>query len=355
MTGASVHVAYCRTGFEGECAQELRAAAGASRLDIDISPAPGSAVVVANAERWTARELQRAVLARPLVFARSVFTGSGPHVLPARDRISPLLALMSAANAPFAAIWLEYPDTNEGKSVSGLCRRLEPLLLEAARNARLYQPDDKRGLRFHVLFTATDQCYVGSSSPETGSPWPMGIARISMPHGAPSRSTLKLAEAFLTFLDADERERLLRPGLRAVDLGAAPGGWTWQFAERGIRVTAVDNAALKGSVAVDPLVEHVRDDGLFYRARRRVDWMVCDIVEKPARIAALVASWLADGACRRSIFNLKLPMKKRYDEVQRCAEFISETLEKRGVRCSLRLKQLYHDREEVTGYCARID
>ena len=48
-------------------------------------------------------------------------------------------------------------------------------------------------------------------------------------------------------------------------------------------------------------------------------------------------------------------MKKRYDEVQRCAHFIGETLDKRGVRCSLRLKQLYHDREEVTGYCARLD
>src|SRR6185436_8651688 len=94
-----------------------------------------------------------------------------------------------------------------------------------------------------------------------GSPWPMGIPRIRMPRGAPSRSTLKLAEALITFL-GDREPESLRAGMRAVDLGAAPGGWTWQLAHRGLRVIAVDNGALKGSVEEDPLVTHVRADGL---------------------------------------------------------------------------------------------
>ena len=143
--------------------------------------------------------------------------------------------------------------------------------------------------------------------------------------------------------------------MRAVDLGAAPGGWTWQLSQRGLRVVAVDNGPLKGSVTSDPLVEHVRADGLTYRPRRAVDWMVCDMVLQPSRIAALVASWIGDGACRRSIFNLKLPMKKRYAEVQRCATIIGDVLRERRVRHVLRLRQLYHDREEITGYCARVD
>ena len=115
----------------------------------------------------------------------------------------------------------------------------------------------------------------------------------------------------------------------------------------------MDNGPLKGEIARDPLVEHLRVDGFNYRPRRPVDWMVCDIVEQPSRVAALVAAWIADGACRRCIFNLKLPMKKRYDEVQRCAALIRDTLDLRRLRYTLRLKQLYHDREEVTGYCAR--
>ena len=39
------------------------------------------------------------------------------------------------------------------------------------------------------------------------------------------------------------------------------------------------------------------------------------MVEKPAKVAALMAQWLVNGWCRETIFNLKLPMKKRYEEV----------------------------------------
>ena len=160
---------------------------------------------------------------------------------------------------------------------------------------------------------------------------------------------MKLAEAFVTFLGERELE-MLHAGMRAVDLGAAPGGWTWQLAHRGLRVTAVDNGPLKGEVADDPLVTHLRADGLTYLPRRPVDWLVCDIAEQPSRIATLVARWIGEGHARRSIFNLKLPMKKRYDEALRCRQIIESALRQSRVRYSLVLRQLYHDREEVTGF-----
>jgi 23S rRNA (cytidine2498-2'-O)-methyltransferase len=176
--------------------------------------------------------------------------------------------------------------------------------------------------------------------------WPNGIARLRMPPGAPSRSTLKLAEAFAVFLGA-RQSTLLRPGLRAVDLGAAPGGWTWQLVQRGVSVVAVDNGPLKGAMREDRLVTHVRDDAFRFRPRRPVDWLTCDVVDKPMRIAELVARWIADGAARRAIFNLKLPMKKRYDEVRLCMQRIDDIVR---VPHTLVVRQLYHDREEVTGF-----
>jgi len=66
-----------------------------------------------------------------------------------------------------------------------------------------------------------------------------------------------------------------------------------------------------------------------------------------------VANWIAEGAARRAIFNLKLPMKKRYDEVLRCRAAIESQMERARVGYTLALRQLYHDREEVTGYLAR--
>ena len=47
-------------------------------------------------------------------------------------------------------------------------------------------------------------------------------------------------------------------------------------------------------------------------------------------------------------------MKKRYDEVLRCEAIIRETLaDSRARRTMLALRQLYHDREEVTGWLER--
>jgi 23S rRNA (cytidine2498-2'-O)-methyltransferase len=112
---------------------------------------------------------------------------------------------------------------------------------------------------------------------------------------------------------------------------------------------------MKGSVADDPLVTHLREDGLTWRPKRRVDWLVCDIVLQPIRIAELVARWIAEGAARHAIFNLKLPMKKRYDEVKRCEQRILEVTDRAGTKAELQIRQLYHDREEVTGSLARRD
>jgi 23S rRNA (cytidine2498-2'-O)-methyltransferase len=180
-----------------------------------------------------------------------------------------------------------------------------------------------------------------------------GHSAVADAGSAPSRSTLKLGEAIVTFL-GDREAVLLRPGMRAVDLGAAPGGWTWQLAHRGLRVTAIDNGALKGSMRDDPLVTHLRSDGLTYVPKRPVDWMTCDIAEQPARIAALVARWIGEGYTRHAIFNLKLPMRRRYEAVDSCAAIIAAALERSRARHSFALRQLYHDREEVTGCVMRV-
>jgi 23S rRNA (cytidine2498-2'-O)-methyltransferase len=266
--------------------------------------------------------------------------------------VTPLLTAIATLQPPFSCAWFEYPDTNEGKALSQLARALAPRIEAALAERRALA--EQAHARLHVFLTDGATAYVGTSAAATGARHPMGIVRLHLPRQAPSRSVLKLAEALAVFLG--ERElALVRAGLRAVDLGAAPGGWTWLLAQRGLRVTAVDNGALKGPLADEALVTHLREDGLAYRPRRPVDWLVCDIVEQPARIAALVAGWIADGDARRAIFNLKLPMKKRYDEVQRCIAIVGERLTRAGVGFELAVRQLYHDREEVTAYLARSD
>ena len=118
--------------------------------------------------------------------------------------------------------------------------------------------------------------------------------------------------------------------------------------QRGLKVTAVDNGPLKGAAADHPAIRHLREDGFRYRPRRPVDWLVCDMVEKPQRVAELAAGWVAMGLAPRAIFNLKLPMKKRVAALAEALGIIRSVLDAKGIKYRIAIKQLYHDREEVT-------
>ena len=351
MTASRI-LTYCRAGFEKECAQEIAAAASAAAVEgfVKARPASGFAVFQPHDETAGAKFAARLAFAG-LVFPRQLVRALDLVVLPAEDRVTSIVAAARGLGiARFAALWLEMPDTNEGKALAALTRTLAPHLERALRAAGVAIDDASAAERLHVFFVGGLACYVGVSRRGNGSPWPMGIPRLRMPSSAPSRSTLKLAEALLVFLGEDEARRWLAPGMRAVDLGASPGGWTWQLVRRGLMVTAVDNGPMDAALLETGQVRHRREDGFHFRPAEAVDWMVCDMVESPSRIARLAAQWIAQGWCRQSIFNLKLPMKKRREEVERCRAIIDAELAGRGY--ALDMKQLYHDREEVTAYLA---
>lgn len=340
---------YCRPGFEGECAAEIQAQATAAEVVGYAKTQPNSGYVLYipyNAED-TQRLVRRPFIDR--VFARQCLISS--HLLSdldPSDRLTPILAALATFPAQFSAVWLETPDTNEAKELSVLCRKFAVPVQQALKKAGRLREDQPQLPRLHLLFTSSTSVFLALSWPNNSAAWPMGIPRLKFPSQAPSRSTLKLEEAFLHFLTEKEREQRLRPGLQAVDLGAAPGGWTWQLVRRHIYVMAIDNGPMDNALLDSGLVKHKREDGFRYRPPKPVDWLVCDMVEQPVRIAELCARWLAQGWAREAIFNLKLPMKKRYQELERCRDLIEQVLEGRAYQ--LRMKQLYHDREEVTAH-----
>jgi 23S rRNA (cytidine2498-2'-O)-methyltransferase len=338
-------VAYCRPGFEGECAQELGALATARDAGGYARTDRGSGFVeyiCAPAERMPA------IAWRELVFARQLVHAFGKvERMPREDRLGALLPLIESQPMRWRDAWIESPDSDAGRELAPLCRALNSALITALRKKQLIDP--KSPSRLHICLTAPDTAFVAAADVATSAPWLGGIPRLRFPRGAPSRSTLKLEEAFLVLLDDDERAKWLAPGMSAVDLGASPGGWTWQLAHRSIRTIAIDNGPMDEALMSSGLVEHRRVDGFRFEPPRAVDWLVCDMVEQPRRIAELIARWLAEGWCRRAIFNLKLPMKKRYDEVQLCFGILGDAAGELDVRA----KQLYHDREEITVFATR--
>ena len=339
---------YCRAGFEKECAQDINLAAENHGIAGWCKAVPDSAwVLFQPAEAADVALLRKRLSFAELCFARQMVFVTPPLKLAQENRLPPLLETARALSGPYSCLWLETADTNEAKEMSGFCRKFEPHLKKALSQNGLLKADNPRLPRLHVFFTDSTTAHVGISLPGNSSNWPMGIPRLKMPREAPSRSTLKLAEALLEMLGEQERAQL-RPGRRTVDLGAAPGGWTWQLVNRGMKVIAVDNGPMDKALMESGLVEHLRADGFTFRPRHPVDWLVCDMVDKPARVVDLVARWFERGDCRGAIFNLKLPMKRRFEEIQLARAVLQERLSRLEGAWRIVARQLYHDREEVT-------
>ena len=159
--------------------------------------------------------------------------------------------------------------------------------------------------------------------------------------GMRSRAAFKLAEI-------DDRFHLFKPGTKVVDLGAAPGGWSYSAAKRGARVVAVDNGPLKGGALGNPLVDHRHDDAFGFSPGREAvfDWLFSDMLEDPHKVVqSIVRPWLEGGWCRRFVVNLKFG---RVDPIALLADLRSATSPFSVHGAGVRIVHLYHDREELT-------
>lgn len=313
-----------------------------------IKSRPDSGYVVFHTQPPVAHtRLNEIIEFNDLIFPRQCLLSTNIiNNLPSDNRITPLLTEIESFDLTFCDLLLETPDTNEGKQLSGFLKKFSAPLRKALEQAQFM--DKNSPWRLHGFFLSSSAVYLGVSHIENSSPLLMGIPRLRMPKTAPSRSTLKLEEAFRTMLDESEQAQYLKNGMTAADLGACPGGWTWQLVQRGMFVAAIDNGPMDQTLMDSGQVQHIKADGFKYLPEKPVDWLVCDMVERPLHISRMISRWLLEGHCRHTAFNLKLPMKQRYDILQQCRELIEAELSEAGIPHQIRIKQLYHDREEVT-------
>lgn len=348
-------VALCRAGFEKEVAAELselaagRAVAGYVKARDNsgyveyICPSAGDALTLI-----TQIPFQSLTFVRHWLLAEQIVTLSDSE-----DRVSPLKQALSSLleNAGVDSISAIEPitlDTNDGKALTRLTRGVAFHLQKQVEN-QVAKGKARTAYGAQLLFLNGQQAFVGLVSRTNCSPWPDGIPRLRQPREAPSRATLKLEEAWHHFIPSHQWDTRLAGGMRAVDLGAAPGGWTWQLVRRSMFVDAVDNGPMDSVLMESGQVTHHQVDGFAYKPSKPVDWLVCDIADKPSRTAHMIAEWVTRGWCREAVFNLKLPMKQRYQEVKKCQQIIEQAVQS-DAGLQLQFKQLYHDREEVTGH-----
>ncbi len=167
--------------------------------------------------------------------------------------------------------------------------------------------------------------------------WPGGRVRLGKRDGQVSRAEFKLEELMALGV-------LQLPGTGdAVDLGAAPGGWTRILRSHGLGVHAVDPADLDRRLAGDRGIRHVRTTaGEFLRTTDRTfDVAVNDMRMEPelsCRVMLDAAERLRPGGI--AIVTLKIGT--RVDVARRCLELL-----RRRYRIDF-ARQLHHNRHEVT-------
>jgi 23S rRNA (cytidine2498-2'-O)-methyltransferase len=227
------------------------------------------------------------------------------------------------------------------RRVAATRRKFDDLLhRRLSRVARMAVPEMPRGAGavrgLFVFFTGFDRALISRTAVIGGQ------RRMADDPAAPSRSYLKIEEAY-GVLGAEPAS-----GETVVDLGAAPGGWSYSAARRGARVIAVDNGPLKGGALGNARVEHLRQDAFGFRPQPGLgfDWLFCDLVEEPHHVLRdIVEPWLGRGWCRRFIINLKFG---RTDPLALLQELRSTDSPFARHAAGSRIRHLYHDREEFT-------
>ncbi len=214
--------------------------------------------------------------------------------------------------------------------------------------------DIKRPQIVVSLLCAQEVAYLGISlARDNLSPWPGGMRHFAQTPEQISRAEFKLLEALETFgVTLPERGR-------ALDLGAAPGGWTRLLLEAGLKVVAVDPAKLDPRLFRRPGLIHFRGYAEHYLEIEEPGKkpQLFDVITNDMRMDARDAARLLidmreklrpDGFI---LSTLKLPhATASIDPMRNLREATSLLSRYFDI---VQAKQLFHNRQEVTVIAAR--
>ncbi|KRN27557.1 hypothetical protein IV38_GL002012 [Lactobacillus selangorensis] len=286
-------------------------------------------------------QLAETILSTPLLYTRHVFPVQLTlHADQPQDDLAKELYSFAVSQIDYNFAYALQARSSHDDTAKILLRELLPKVTKKLTDSG-YQEDNQHSDQIVSLFITADTVYAGFSFAETNlSHWNGGIPRYSHDRGAISRAEFKLKEAIETF-HIDTADFKL-----GTDLGAAPGGWSNELLENGLKVIAIDPAHLDKRVLNNPNLHDYRETTQQYLQRHlpyEYDMIVNDMkmdVRESIGITASFAPQLSDKGV--GVMTFKLPHHYPYKHLR-------QDLDK--LQTSYRLlyaRQLYHNRSEVT-------
>jgi len=204
---------------------------------------------------------------------------------------------------------------------------------------------DRRPLTADGATRNSQLAFLGLSPTDLNlSDWAGGVRRFAREEGQISRAEFKLLEALEVFrID-------LPPRGVALDLGAAPGGWSRVLRQRDQFVTAIDPAELDPRLAEDKAVRHKRMTAEEYLADEPDEFdLIVNDMRMDARDSARLMLAYAGQLYRHGIalMTFKLPEDDRKRIVDHAFGILRQKYEIMGAR------QLFHNRSEITVFLAK--
>lgn len=211
---------------------------------------------------------------------------------------------------------------------------IDKLLVDLGAEAEIKEPD-------YIISILLDgpKCYIGMSHSSLNvSTWSGGMIHYKKDEVDISRAKYKLIEAISTF-------KLDLSGVHnALDLGAAPGGWTSVLLEKGVAVTAVDT--LEMDVRLNKYNNYTNIKGNISGLdlpEQSFDLLTADISLNPKSTATMINK--ASKFLKNNGYAI-VTVKLMGDKVRRGIKEVKEIYQE--VFSVEEAKQLFHNKDEVT-------
>ena len=202
-------------------------------------------------------------------------------------------------------------------------------------------PEIKEPEKIISILLCVEKCYMGLGTPEDNiSGWSGGMMHYKKGENDISRAKYKLMEAIEVF-------NIDMGGFHsALDLGAAPGGWSSVLLENNLQVTAVDTGDMDDRLNKYPGFKFIKANAAELELEKdSFDLLTSDVswnAKNTARTINKASEYLKTGGT--AVVTLKLmgdKVRKTIKEVLAIYKEVFEVLE---------VKQLFHNRDEVTLY-----
>ena len=190
------------------------------------------------------------------------------------------------------------------------------------------------------IFISNDFVYTGLSNAEDNlSIWSGGMRHYAIRNDTISRAGFKLMEAFESYPVVFNKDSV------ALDLGAAPGGWTKVLLDKGFKVVAVDPVQLSPILQANENVEYYNGRAHDYikKSNKTFDLIVNDMSMNIMTSINFVLSLkhrLKDKG--HIIITFKLTKHDRLNKINEGLKLLRNDFD------IVFIKQLFHNRSEIT-------